>query len=140
DAAHRRRRARLLGLGLAAALGALPLAALAWPPPPRVAVDHRAFAAGPIGARRVVWVGHSLMNGRDPHVPGSQSLIEKVGALARARGLGYASFDHTLWGSPLSLLHRGAAHSSERAEPRMPARWRALLRARPRYDALVLTE
>ncbi|HEY8427734.1 MAG TPA: GNAT family N-acetyltransferase [Sandaracinaceae bacterium] len=128
------------GLALVLALGALPLAALAWPPPPRVAIDHRAFAAGPVGARRIVWVGHSLVNGRDPHVPGSQNLMEKVGALARARGLGYASFDHTLWGSPLSLLYRGTAHSFERAEPRLPARWRALLGAGARYDALVLTE
>lgn len=80
------------------------------------------------------------MNGRDPHVEGAQNLMEKVGALARARGLSYASFDHTLWGSPLSLLYRGAAHSFERTAPAMRARRRELTEAGPRYDALVLTE
>lgn len=119
---------------------AAPAAALGWPPRAPGPIDHRAFAAGPVEARRVYWVGHSLLNGRDPFVPGAQNLMEKVGALARARGLGYAHFDHTLWGSPLSLLHRGRRHSSERAAPEMRARLRELTESRQRYDALVLTE
>lgn len=133
------RRARWAGLLVAVGV---PVAALAWPPPaPRTEdIDHRAFAAGPVDARRVYWVGHSLINGRDRHVPGSQNLMEKVGALARARGLSYAGFDHTLWGSPLSLLYDGAAHSFERSAPEMRARRRELAEAGTRYDAMVLTE
>lgn len=121
------------------ALG-LPALAFAWPVPSTTGlfIDHRAFAAGPVDARRVYWVGHSLMNGRDPHVPGAQNLMEKVGALAEARGLAYRSFDHTLWGSPLSLLYRGAPHSFERSAPEMRERRREL--ANSRYDAMVLTE
>lgn len=131
------RRARWAGLVLAIGV---PVAALAWPVGPSAPIDHRAFAEGPADARRVYWVGHSLMNGRDPHAPGAENLMEKVGALARARGLSYASFDHTLWGSPLSLLYRGAAHSFEREVPELRARRRELTEHGARYDAMVLTE
>lgn len=134
-----RRRSAARWVALVVAL-ALPVAALAWPAGPATPLDHRAFAAGPVDARRVYWVGHSLMNGRDPHMPGAQNLMEKVGALARARGLSYAAFDHTLWGSPLSLLYRGARHASERKAPEMRRRRRELTANGARYDALVLTE
>lgn len=117
-------------------------AAIGWPvgEPPSTPIDHRAFAAGPVDARRVYWVGHSLMNGRDPHVEGAQSLMERVGALAEARGLAYAHFDHTVWGAPLSLNYRGAAHSFERTVPEQREKLRELHEHGDRYDALVLTE
>lgn len=133
-------RARLARGAILALAMSVPLAALAWPVADPAPIDRRAFAAGPIDARRVYWVGHSLMNGRDPHVPDAENLMEKVGALAEARGLSYASFDHTLWGAPLSLLYRGAAHSFERAAPELAERRRELTERGDRYDALVLTE
>lgn len=123
-------------------IAALPAAAFLWPPDDRAGhtADYVPFAAGPTESTRVYWVGHSLMNGRDPHVEGAQNLMEKLGALAQARGLSYDHFDHTLWGSPLSLLYDGAAHSFEREVPEMRARRRALAEPGARYDALVLTE
>lgn len=103
-------------------------------------LDHAAFAAGPVASRSVYWVGHSLMNARDDHVRNSQNLLEKVGILAGARGLRYHAYDHTLWGSPLSLLWRGRPHGWERDVPEMPARLRELREHGVRYDAMVLTE
>jgi hypothetical protein len=116
-------------------------ATFAWPENDEVPhIDHRAFAAGPVSSRSVYWVGHSLMNARDDHVPQSQNLLEKVGVLAAARGLQYHSFDHTFWGSPLSLLWRGRPHGWDRELPEMPARLRELREHGARYDAMVLTE
>jgi hypothetical protein len=137
-------RARKLG-ALAALVGtpvAVLIAAIAWPSPvrPEGWVDHRAFAQGPVEARTVYWVGHSLMNAVDSYVDGSTSLMERVGALARARGLAYGHFDHTLWGSPLSVNYRGAAHSFDRSAPEMAERRRELTERGQRYDAMVLTE
>lgn len=116
----------------------MPLIAFAWPVPVAEPMDHRAFAEGPVDARRVYWVGHSLMNGRDPTVPHGRNLIEMLDALAEARAVSYRAFDHTLWGSPLSLLYRGAPHSFERSAPEMRDRRREL--EQNAYDALVLTE
>lgn len=133
-------------LGIAAALLGVPAlalaAALAWPSPNGggEVLDHRTFAAGPVDARRVYWVGHSLMNARDAHVDGGQNVIEKLGALAAARGLAYESFDHTLWGSPLSLLYRGRPHSFERSAPELRGRLAELHERGSRYDTMVLTE
>jgi hypothetical protein len=108
-------------------------------PEPR-RTNWSAFAAGPAQSLRVYWVGHSLVNCRDPHVQGSQNLIERVGRLANASGLAYESFDHTLFGSPLSLLWRGRAFSYDRKEPELLERRRKLLEEGARFDTLVFTE
>lgn len=118
------------------------LAAALWPPPmpePRV-VDWEAQAGGPVDARSVIWVGHSLVNQRDPHVTDGFDLMEAVGELARSAGLSYRSLDHTLFGSPLSLLWRGRPHSYDRPEPAILDRLEALRRDVERFDTMVLTE
>ncbi|MBX3272391.1 MAG: hypothetical protein KF729_19180 [Sandaracinaceae bacterium] len=110
------------------------------PTPEPWSVDWRAHAAGPVDSRHVYWVGHSLVNARDARVEPSFDLMQAVGRLAEAAGLAYASFDHTLFGAPLSLLVRGRPHSYERDAPEMPARLEGLRRGAARYDTLVLTE
>lgn len=121
-------------------LGAL--AVLFWPPPmprPR-GEDWGAQAAGPVDTRSVIWVGHSLINHRDPHEPSGFDLMEAVGRLATSAGLSYRSLDHTLFGSPLSLLWRGRPHSYDRFEPEISGRLETLRREAASYDAMVLTE
>ncbi len=133
----RRRRAFLVLLLFAGVVGVM----LVWPERDDAPqIEYRAFAAGAVTSRSVYWVGHSLMNARDDHVPHSQNLLEKVGVLADARGLQYHSFDHTFWGSPLSLLWRGRPHGWDRELPEMPARLRELREHGARYDAMVMTE
>ncbi len=126
----------------AALLSAGLLVALTLPegPRPRRDVDFAEHAAGPVDELSVYWVGHSLMNARDPYVTDARNLLELVGDFARERDLGYESFDHTLYGAPLSLLWSGSALSYQRAEPEMLERRRELLEHGDRYDALVLTE
>jgi hypothetical protein len=72
--------------------------------------------------------------------PGGARLLERLGELAGARGTAYQFYDHTLFGSPLSLLWRGKPYSYERHEPQMVERRRELEEHGDRYDALVLTE
>lgn len=108
-----------------------------WPMPDRESAGYEGADMGPADARRVYWVGHSLMSSRDPNVPNGPNLIETVGELARAAGLRYEAFDHTLWGSPLSLAYRGRSHAGRR-EPELASRRAAL--DRDRYDTLVLTD
>lgn len=136
----RMRRRALLAIAVLAVLLAALVILIARPADesaPRPRVPER---AGPVASRSVYWVGHSLMNARDDRVAGSESLLEKVGSLARARELQYRSFDHTLWGSPLSLLWRGRPHGWERDAPEMPARLVELRERGAGYDSMVLTE
>lgn len=130
--------ALILFVLLTAALGA----ALLWPmsSPARRQVDWGAAAAGSTDAVSVYWVGHSLVNARDPKIVGARNLIEKVGDLARSQGLQYDSFDHTIYGAPLSMLWRGRPHSYDRREPQMVERLQTLLDEGARFDALVMTE
>lgn len=116
--------------------------ALAWPmrAAPRAHVDWKAVAAGPAEELSVWWVGHSLMNARDPDRSDARNLLERVGDLARSRGLAYESFDHTAWGASLSMLWRGSPHAHGREIPELAAQLAALLERGARFDALVLTE
>lgn len=124
-----------------ACLGVL-VAAFAWPmrTAPRAQIDWKAVAAGATNELSVCWVGHSLMNARDPDRPQARNLIERVGDLARSRGLRYESFDHTIWGACLSMLWSGSAHLHARQVPQMREQFEALLEGAQRFDALVLTE
>jgi hypothetical protein len=121
----------------AALLGIVALPAI-WPGPAVPRARYEGARAGPAEARRIYWVGHSLMSSRDAHAPGSRNVIETVDALAEAAGLGHASFDHTLWGSPLSLAYRGRSHASDRVEPELASRLARLREGR--FDTLVLTD
>ncbi len=127
---------------LLALLSGLVVAALAWPmgPAVRAQIDWRAHAAGPADELRVCWVGHSLMNARAPERADARNLIERVGDFARARGLRYDSFDHTIWGACLSMLWSGKAHGRTRTLPEMAAQRATLFEREPAFDALVLTE
>ncbi len=127
---------------LLALIAGLVAAALAWPmgPAPRATIDWQEHRAGPIDELSVCWVGHSLINARDPDREGARNLIERVGDLARARGLRYESFDHTIWGACLSLLWSGSAHLHGRKLPEMAAQRATLFERTPPFDALVLTE
>lgn len=136
----RGRRSRV-AIGAAIGLASFAIAlALFDPAAPRRAQDFAAWRAGPTDARAVYWIGHSLMNARDPFVDGAPNLIEAVGDIARAEGLRYRSFDHTYFGAPLSLSWTGAARTYERREPEALARRRAFGRTMRDYDTLVLTE
>ncbi|MCA9616736.1 MAG: hypothetical protein KC586_28450 [Myxococcales bacterium] len=120
---------------------ALASAALLWPPPtPELRLtrweDHR---AEPTDSMRVLWVGHSLVNHRDPFTEGSEPLPDAVGQLTRAAGLRYEPLEHTLFGASLSLLWRGEPHSYGRQEAEVAREGQELL-ARAEVDALVLTE
>jgi hypothetical protein len=138
---NRRRIALALGAALVVALAVAGVYARGQPrvPEPRRA-NWSTLAAGPAQSLRVYWVGHSLMNCRDSHLKGSLNLMEMVGQLAAASGGVYDSFDHTLFGSPLSLLWRGRPVSYNRSEPELVERRRKLLDEGSRFDALVLTE
>ncbi|MEM9191248.1 MAG: hypothetical protein AAGF12_18900 [Myxococcota bacterium] len=114
-----------------------------WAMPRRVtprAVDWSSAAAPATDAVRVYWVGHSLMNHRDTTVPDAANLIEAVGELAESASLSYTSFDHTVFGAPLSLNWTGAVHSYDRTEPDQAQKLKELLERGENYDALVLTE
>jgi hypothetical protein len=117
-------------------LAALGLPAV-WPEPAVPRARYDGTDAGPAEARSLYWVGHSLMSSRDEHAPGSLNVIETVDALAAAAGLGHASFDHTLWGSPLSLAYLGRSHAG-RLEPELPRRLERLRSGQ--FDTLVLVD
>lgn len=107
-------------------------------PIPRRAVDWDAERAGPVDARAVYWVGHSLMNHRNTDE--ERNLIEEVGHLAELAGLDYRAFDHTFFGAPLALNWTGAALSFERSEPAALERRRELEANGDGYDTLVMIE
>lgn len=128
----------MLTVTVAAGIGA----AAVWPvrmPAPR-AVDWGRHVVTPERSRRVLWVGHSLMNHRDPDATPPRNLPEVVEAFAQASGVSYAGLDHTLFGSPLSLLWRGAAHGFARSEPAMLRRREQLMSEAGAIDAVVMTE
>lgn len=127
-----------MATGLAAGIG---VAAL-WPskePKPR-AVDWHLHVTPPQRSLRVLWLGHSLMNHRDPEAQPSRNLIEAVNELTNARQLHYEAIDHTLFGSPLSLLWKGSPHGFSRAEPQMRQRREAIVADAARINAVVMTE
>ncbi|MCB9604101.1 MAG: hypothetical protein H6721_19220 [Sandaracinus sp.] len=124
-------------LGALAALVTLLVASAAWPTPQAGPASYAGLDLGPVAERHVYWVGHSLMSSRDPAAPEGPNVIETVGALADAAGLAYSAFDHTLWGSSLSLAYRGRSHAG-REEPELAARRSALQSGH--YDTLVLTD
>ncbi len=127
--------AGLVGLVAAAAIYLL---AFGRADAPRWQGNHDEHRAGPRSERAVLWVGHSLMNHRDPHIEGAPNLLEELTAFAEAKGQQYRFFDHTLFGAPLSLLWRGEPHSYDRPEFQMPEQWNGIdLEA---YDTLVITE
>jgi hypothetical protein len=131
-------RARIVG-ALGVAVAAL-VVLYAWPLPKAPEARYEGHAAGPADSRTIFWVGHSLLAYEDTHVEGPRNVMATVEALADARGLGYAGFDHTLWGSPLSLAYTGAPHGYERHEPDFVARLSELRERGERYDTLVLTD
>ena len=123
---------------LAAAVGAAAL----WPvrmPEGRI-TDWPRHAVEPAASLRVLWVGHSLMNHRDPHAKPPRNLLETVGKFADARGKRYEALDHTLFGSPLALLWRGSPHTFSRSEPAMAARRKEFISQAKDIDAVVMTE
>ena len=95
---------------------------------------------GPADAASVVWVGHSLIQTQVETAQGPVDLMSLVGAFAAHRGVRYTHLDHTLWGSPLSALWRGAPHGYERDASDMVARREAFERDAQNYDTMVLTE
>jgi hypothetical protein len=130
-------RAMALALPALAALSALAL----WPETGPEPLPFQGPALPPPNSLRVLWVGHSLMNHRDPHGDPPENVLEVVGRFASERGLRYEPVDHTLFGSPLSLLWRGRPHSYRRDEPDMKRRREHIFASEaPPLDALVLTE
>lgn len=128
-----------MGLALTSALMSIVL--VAWPLPASPASPwSERDQAEPVNERSVFWVGHSLMSSRDPFARASRNLVESTGDIAESFGLRYRAFDHTLWGSPLSLAYRGHPHAYEREEPGHAARRAELLDHGDRYDALVLVD
>lgn len=123
-------------------ISTLVLATLAAWPLPEVPISpwDESSGAGPVDERAVYWVGHSLMSSRDPFAHGSRNVIESTGDIAESLGLRYRAFDHTLWGSPLSLAHRGRPHAYEREEPEHAGRRAELLDHADRYDTLVMVD
>jgi hypothetical protein len=107
---------------------------------PPAAIDWQAERLGPKSAISVFWVGHSLMNAEADSSWGRLSLMSMVDRLAKSRNLGYAATDHTLYGSPLSALWRGAPHGYERDATEMVAKRQQFERDAGRYDTIVLTE
>lgn len=95
---------------------------------------------GPVNTASVVWVGHSLIQTKVQTAGGEADLMSMVGDFARHNGLAYNSFDHTLWGSPLSALWRGSPHGYERDAAEMAARRETLEREADKFDVMVLTE
>jgi hypothetical protein len=131
-----------IGLGVVALVGAAfaVFAVLPAPEPELRDVDYAAYAGGPRESLRVFWVGHSLLNAVDPHVPGSQNVLDRVGQFAESRDHAYTAFDDTLFGASLSLLWNGQPHSYDREEPEASIRLQELLQHGDQYDALVMTE
>lgn len=133
------RRRIIVGLALALACAG---GTLAWWPLPEVpsSVWATSASAHSEDEHTVYWVGHSLMSSRDPTARPSRNVMESTGDIAESLGLRYRAFDHTLWGSPLSLAYRGSPHAYERNEPEFAARRAELLRHGEQYDALVLVD
>jgi hypothetical protein len=132
---------RVVGaVGCVLAAGAALLVASPPPTPPGAALPFAQHLLGPVSARSVYWVGHSLMNSHDSQSTDRRNVIDTVGALAAARAQSYASFDHTLWGSPLSLAYRGATHGGGRTDDAHAAKRAELSTHGERYDALVMTD
>ena len=126
---------------VAAGAGSASYLYLPEPPIVRASSDWRSVAAPPAEERSVYWVGHSLINARDEHREDARNLMEEVGWLANAAGLSYTFFDHTVWGSPLSLNWSGHAHVWGRSEPELVReRRRELDQNGHEYDVLVMTE
>lgn len=131
----------LAGLSLVVGAGLVGYAAVTSSPMPEAPDwDWSEAAAGPTDELAVYWVGHSLFNHRDPTVEGAPHLMEEVGRLAELRDLEYRAFDHTLFGTTLSLAVRGEAHSYGRTEPEHAAKLQELRENGAAYDALVLTD
>ena len=103
-------------------------------------IDWAKLKRGPTDSARVYWVGHSLLNHRDREIEGAENAMEMVARFAASATLTYASFDHTHFGAPLSLLWRGEPHSYSWSVPEMVERRRELETKGDQYDALVLTE
>ena len=95
---------------------------------------------GPVTAASVVWVGHSLIEAKVETPRGTVDLISMVGNFARHKGLAYNQLGHTLWGSPLSALWRGAPHSYPRDAQAMVERRKSLANKAQDFDTMVLTE
>lgn len=108
-------------------------------PEPRV-TDYDAHRAGRTGARRVLWVGHSLIDARDVHAERPRDVSEMVGEFAMSEQLTYDGTLHTLFGASLSVLWSGHALSYDRDEPEFLAAREALEPQLGEYDALVMTE
>jgi hypothetical protein len=116
--------------------------AIGWPvPEPDVdAWRRRVVAEGPHDARSTYWIGHSLVDGVDPHVASPTNVVDKVDRLAASLGLEHRAFRQTSWGAPLSLHVRGRSHAPGREEPSLPARLEELREHGARYDVLLLTD
>ena len=96
--------------------------------------------AGPIDSIKVYWVGHSLMEGKQPIDGKKEMLLTYVGRLAEFKNYKYQFGDHTRWGMPLSGMWRGKNHVWGRdATPMLPKRIQFQKDAST-YDAIVLTE
>lgn len=131
---------RRIAVAVSVALTLVATALLAWPLPP---MPRAPWAEVDLGSSRpddrsVYWVGHSLMNARGS--TDGRNVIEATGDVAESLGLRYRAFDHTLWGSPLSLAYRGRPHAYEREEPAHAARRSELRDRGARYDTLVLVD
>lgn len=136
----RRRAAALVIVAAGIAAGLLALGLMPEAETPRRSVDWARWRRGPVEARHVYWVGHSLLDSRDAHREGARNVMEEVGRLAEAAGLTYGSFAHTAFGAPLSLNWTGAARTFDRREPSMVTRRQELVLRGARYDTLVMTE
>ena len=105
--------------------------------PSRRAFDWGQYSLGPTDTQRVYWVGHSLINHRGE---GGPNVPEQMETLAAAKSKEYQSFDHTLFGAPLSMLWRGEPISYSRSEPELVQRRAELEQRGGDYTSLVLTE
>jgi hypothetical protein len=125
------------------ALVAAALAAIVLWQPDQTARPLKAWSPSvnpPANSLRVLWVGHSLMNARDPHAKPSRNLPETVSVFAAVKKLGNEAVEHMLFGSPLSLLWRGSPHGFSRPEPQMRVQREAIIANAKTIDAVVMTE
>lgn len=95
---------------------------------------------GPKQDAAIYWVGHSLVEGKAQSEWGEIDLMSLVARFARDRGLGYRGGDHTLWGSSMAALWRGAPHSFKRDASEMVAKREEFVRNAGQFDTLVVTE
>lgn len=108
--------------------------------PVRPATDFKHLHRSPVSHSAAYWVGHSLMQETVAIEQGEMNLFSLMKAFTQARDLGYQMFDHTLYGSPLSLQWRGCPHSYHRLAPEMQAKREQFSQQAAQYDTFVLTE